>query len=73
MKTVPLLAVVVLPEDIPEHKLSRGQMGTVVEHLQREGERAFLVEFSDEDGETIAMLPLKAEQVIVLHKNSEAA
>ena len=48
-------------------------MGTVVEYLQREAERAFLVEFSDEDGETIAMLPLKADQVIVLHKNSEAA
>ena len=72
MKTVPLLALVALLEDIPEHKLSRGQMGTVVEYLQREGERAFLVEFSDEDGETIAMLPLPADQVIVLHENSEA-
>ena len=48
-------------------------MGTVVEYLQREGERAFLVEFSDEDGETIALLPMKADQVMVLHKNSEAA
>jgi hypothetical protein len=73
MKTVPLLALVALPENLPEHNLSRGQMGTVVEYLERDGETALLVEFSDEDGETIATLPLGQDQLIVLHKNSEAA
>ena len=73
MKPVPLLTVVALPQDLPQHNLTRGQLGTVVEHLERDGRAALLVEFSDEEGETIAMIPLKADQVLVLHKNSEAA
>jgi hypothetical protein len=73
MRPIPILSLVALPEDLPEYRLSRGQMGTVVEELERDGEAALLVEFSNEDGETIAMLPLRPDQVIALHKNSEAA
>jgi hypothetical protein len=63
-----LLDVVALTEDMPEHGLSRGQVGTVVEELaDPEGTPAFLVEFSDDDGQTYAMLPLKTHQLIVLH------
>jgi hypothetical protein len=45
---IPLLALVALTEDLPDHRLTRGQIGTVVEHLERDGDRALLVEFSDE-------------------------
>jgi biotin operon repressor len=62
--TIKLLDVVVLAEDLPERGLSRGQVGTVIENLD---EDAFLVEFSDDDGRTYAMLPLLTAQLIVLH------
>ena len=48
MELIPLLALVALTEDLPDHKLTRGQIGTVVELLERDGEHALLVEFSDE-------------------------
>jgi len=33
MKEISLLSVVALLEDVPSHQLARGQVGTVVEHL----------------------------------------
>jgi hypothetical protein len=59
-----LLDVVALAEDLPEHGLPRGQVGTVVEELAPD---AFLIEFSDDRGRTDAMLPLKTHQLMVLH------
>ncbi len=61
---VRLLDAVALTEDLPEHGLSRGQVGTVVEVLAPD---VFEVEFSDDDGWTYAMLALRAEQLMVLH------
>jgi Domain of unknown function (DUF4926) len=62
--TIHLLDVVALAEDLPEHGLPRGQVGTVVEEL---APNAFLIEFSDDRGRTDAMLPLKTHQLMVLH------
>ncbi|MBX3334847.1 MAG: DUF4926 domain-containing protein [Nitrospira sp.] len=59
-----VLDVVALTEDISEHGLSRGQVGTVVESLDP---GVFEVEFVDNDGKTYAMLPLKSNQLLVLH------
>ena len=73
MKSIPLLAVVALTEDLPHHKLTRGQMGTVVEHLEHDGEEALLVEFSNEQGETHAIAPVSPVQLIVLHRKTQAA
>jgi Domain of unknown function (DUF4926) len=61
---IALLDVVALAEDMPKRGLLRGQVGTVVEELAPE---TFLIEFSDDQGKTYAMLPLKACQLIVLH------
>ncbi|MEW6609486.1 MAG: DUF4926 domain-containing protein [bacterium] len=63
-KSINLLDVVALVENLPEHKLYRGQVGTVVELL---GSDVFEVEFSDDEGLTYAMLPLIADQLMVLH------
>lgn len=68
-----LLASVAVTVDFPEKGLTRGQIGTVVELLERDGDRALLVEFSDENGETYAMVDLKPEQLIVLHRRVNAA
>jgi hypothetical protein len=38
MNQVALLASVALIEDVPGHKLTTGQIGTVVEHLEHDGE-----------------------------------
>lgn len=62
--TFKLLGAVALVTDIPEHHLQRGQVGTIVEVL---AEDAFEVEFIDNEGRTYALLPLRAEQLLVLH------
>ena len=59
-----LLATVALTEDVASKGLRRGQVGTIVEILEPD---TFEVEFSDNDGRTYAMLPLRAEQLMVLH------
>jgi hypothetical protein len=59
-----LLEVVALTADLPEHGLVRGQVGTVVECLS---DQHFEVEFSDDQGKTYALLPIAADQLIVLH------
>jgi hypothetical protein len=73
MKSISLLAMVALTENLPERQLTRGQIGTVVEYLERNGESALLVEFSDEQGQTYSMTPLQPNQLLVLHRNTEAA
>ncbi len=60
-----LLDVVALTEDIPDYKLLKGQVGTVVDILAKG--KAFEVEFSDRDGRTYESLGLKANQIMVLH------
>jgi hypothetical protein len=73
MNSIPLLAPVALVVDIPGTSLTRGQVGTAVEHVERNGEPAVLVEFSDADGQTYALQALRPEQVLVLHGHTEAA
>ena len=73
MSRIALLSSVALLEDVPVRKLTNGQIGTVVEYLERDGEEALLVEFSDDQGRTYAMVDLKPDQLIVLHRKIEAA
>ena len=59
-----LLDTVALLEDLPEKHLYRGQVGTVVEELAKD---VYEVEFSDGEGRTHALLPLREAQLITLH------
>lgn len=59
-----LLDTVALTEDVLSHHLRRGQVGTIVEELAPD---VFEVEFSDDKGQTYALLPLKAHQLMVLY------
>ena len=63
MNLIALLSPVALIE-ICRKSLTKGQIGTVVEFLRREGEEALLVEFSDETGRTYAMVDLKPDQLL---------
>jgi Domain of unknown function (DUF4926) len=65
-----LLDVVALTVDLPEYKLCRGQVGTVVE-LLADG-AAFEVEFSDRDGRTYESIGLRLDQIMVLHFDPES-
>jgi hypothetical protein len=65
---IQLLDVVALLEDTPQ--LLRGQVGTVVEILDPDA-RVFEIEFSDDRGVPYAILPLRADQLIVLHYSLE--
>ncbi|WP_406070320.1 DUF4926 domain-containing protein [Micromonospora sp. NBC_01638] len=58
-----LYDVVELREAIPGEQLPAGAVGTVV-HIFRGPPTAYEVEFADADGRTVAMVTLRAEQVI---------
>lgn len=64
MPEIEMLSAVALLQDLPEHGLVRGQVGTVVEDL---AQGVYEVEFCDDDGRTYAMAPLRADQVMRLH------
>jgi hypothetical protein len=64
------LDVVALLTDLPAQRLSRGQVGTVVERLDRE---TLLVEFSDDQGRAYAIAPCPRTELLVLHYVPEAA
>ena len=58
-----LLDVVALRDPLPTHHLIAGQVGTIVELLAPD---VYEVEFSDDDGQTYAMLPLHTSQLLKL-------
>ncbi|MFI6236969.1 DUF4926 domain-containing protein [Micromonospora sp. NPDC050784] len=58
-----LYDVVELREAIPGEQLPAGAVGTVV-HVFDSPSTAYEVEFADADGRTIAMVTLRADQVI---------
>jgi len=64
MTDIEMHSVVALLEDLPDERLVRGQVGTVVEMWSPD---VYEVEFADESGRTYAMVALKGEQLIRLH------
>lgn len=68
-RSIRLLDTVALLEDLPERKLKRGEVGTVVEIL---GPGVYEVEFCDDDGQTYAELALRSGQFVPLHNRGEA-
>jgi hypothetical protein len=58
-----LLDAVALTEPLPQYSLLPGQVGTIVETL---APNVYEVEFSDDNGQTYAMLPIRAEQLVRL-------
>lgn len=67
---VRLLDTVALLEDLPAKGLYKGQVGVLVEEL---AEGVFEVEFSDNEGRSYALAPLRSEQLLVLHHQPVAA
>lgn len=63
-RSIKILDVVALTEDLPDHDLYRGQVGTVVETLSP---GIFEVEFSDNEGRAYAILALKESKLMLLH------
>ena len=65
-----VLDVVALLANFPEHRLARGNVGTIVEELDGE---TVLVEFSDDDGRPYAVAPCQRSELLTLHYVPEAA
>jgi hypothetical protein len=65
-----VLDAVALLADVPSARLARGQVGTVVEALDK---KTALVEFSDDDGRAYAVAPCPRDALLVLHYVPEAA
>ena len=59
-----LLDVVALTENLPDLRLYRGQVGTIVEVYEP---GVFEVEFSDTQGRTYALETLREPQLMILH------
>ena len=64
-----LLDTVALLKDIPDEKLVKGQVGTIVEELDEE---VYEVEFTNKRGETIASLALTHEELMLLYFEAES-
>jgi hypothetical protein len=64
MDEIKVLDVVAVLEDVPQHGLLRGEVGTVVE-LWKDG--VFEVEFSDTSGKAYAFAALRADQLLKLN------
>ena len=62
--SIRLLDVVALTEDVPDKKLLRGQVGTVLEVLAPE---VYEVEFCDDEGHAYTSTALSASQLLILH------
>jgi hypothetical protein len=76
MNEIRLLDVVALLEDVQAEGLRRGEVGTVVEVFSEQTDlpKAFLVEFSDDNGVAYAFAALRAEQLLPLyHRKRDAA
>jgi hypothetical protein len=63
IESVPFLATIALLQDLPDHGLIRGHVGTVVESL---GPGVFEVEFCDSEGRTQVNTALRGDQFLVL-------
>ena len=64
MDEIKELDVVALKEDLPEHGLRQGEVGTVVDRWK---DGAYEIEFSDNSGETYAFAALPSSQLLKLH------
>ena len=60
------LDVVKLRSAIPDHDLPAGTEGTIVNDIQTEGLRAYLVEFSDDEGITQALIHVAEDNLEVV-------
>lgn len=65
-----LLDVVALTVDKPEHKLMRGEIGTVVECYPEDG---YEVEFVAQDGYTYALVTFRGNELIPLREKRIAS
>ena len=54
--------VVEINEALPEEKLPAGAVGTIV-HVYRRHDRAYEVEFADENGRTVSSVALPADKL----------
>jgi hypothetical protein len=67
-KTINEIDIVALTQDLPELGLNKGEMGTVVDKSQS---GMFLIEFSNKNGEMIALESLKIEQIVLVTSYSQ--
>lgn len=65
-KSLKLLGIIALTEDLPQHNLQKGQVGTIVELL---APNIYEIDFSDNNGQTYTQLPLHTSQLLKLHYN----
>ena len=65
MDSLILLDVVVLLTDIPNDKIRKGSLGTIVETFATD---VYLVEFADLNGVTYAMPVLAGNQLLKVHQ-----
>lgn len=64
MEEISLYDVVALMKDVPEKKLKKGQVGTVVEKWT---DKIYEVEFADKHGHTIAFLEAGSKDLLRLY------
>ncbi|MGK7904981.1 MAG: DUF4926 domain-containing protein [Hormoscilla sp.] len=64
-----MFKMVTLQEDIPEYKLRRGDVATIVEHHPASPEDGYSLEVFNAIGETIAVVTVASSQIQLLNAN----
>ncbi|MBC6424849.1 MAG: DUF4926 domain-containing protein [Hormoscilla sp. SP12CHS1] len=64
-----MFKMVTLQEDIPEYKLRRGDVATIVEHHPTSDEDGYSLEVFNAIGETIAVVTVAESQIQLLTAN----
>jgi len=64
-----MFKMVTLQEDIPEYKLRRGDVATIVEHHPASDEDGYSLEVFNAIGETIAVVTVAESQIKLLTAN----
>jgi len=67
MESYHLHDLVALLSENERLKLKKGQVGTIVEILEKDN--IFLVEFSNDKGEALCFVPLHKDDILLLHLN----
>ncbi|MFZ1322351.1 MAG: DUF4926 domain-containing protein [Ignavibacteria bacterium] len=68
MNKIKVTDVIALLADIPDKKLIKGQVGTIVEILS---DNNYEVEFCNPKGETVSISPVESNNLLLLHYEIE--
>jgi Glu-tRNA(Gln) amidotransferase subunit E-like FAD-binding protein len=66
----PLFSTVILSRNLPEYGFRKGDVATIVEHIEKPNEDGYILEFFDANGDTLAVVPVVASVISKPYPNA---